>query len=199
MRKPAERGTFDFARFAVVASLVLSPLPASALDYDEAIDGDVLSNDDLDPTPLGVLDPGLNVIAGGVFWTDIGVFDGDKFSVTVPAGREIEAITLEISNFTGAIPAGAKVFETPVFNPLEDRPFSADGIYVFTLPPFPLPPGDYGFATVFVGGDQPLPGSYDWEWTIQVPEPAAASASLAAATALLTVARSRARRARRSD
>ena len=194
MRKPVKRGTLDLARFALVASLVLSPLPAGALDYDESIDGDILSNDANNPTLIGVLDPGLNVIAGGVFWTEIGIFDGDSFSVTVPPGLEIEAITLEISNYLGAIPVSSQVFETPNFQRLEQRVLSSDGIYAFTAPPFPLPPGDYGFTTTFVGGDQPLPGSYDWEWTIEVPEPSSSAGSLAAAVALLTVARTRARR-----
>lgn len=198
MRKHLDRGTLDLARLALVASVLLSPLPASALEYDESIDGDILSNDENNPTLVGVLDPGLNVVAGSVFWNETS-FDGDKFSVTVPPGREIEAITLEISSFLGAIPTATRVFETPDFEVLEDQSPSSNGIYAFTMPPFPLPPGDYGFTTTFVGGDQPLPGSYDWAWTIQVPEPASGAASLAAAAALLAVARSRVHRTDRHD
>lgn len=198
MHEQRNPGVLDLARLALVASFVLVPLPVSALDYDESIDGDILSNDENNPTPIGALDPGLNRIAGSIFWNESG-FDGDKFSVTVPPGREIEAITLEISSYLGAIPAATRVFETPVFHPLQDQGLSSDGIYAFTEPPFPLPPGDYGFTTTFVGGDQPLPGSYDWEWTIQVPEPASAAGSIAAAVGLLGVARFRARRSDRSD
>jgi hypothetical protein len=197
MRRPCALGSFALAPLALVAALVLAPRPASGLDYDESIDGDILSNDELAPTPIGVLEPDLNVIAGNVFWNETG-FDGDKLSVTVPPGREIEAITLEISSYLGAIPTATRVFETPVFEVIEVQSPSSDGIYAFTAPPFPLPPGDYGFTTTFVGGDQPLPGSYDCQWTIRVPEPAPAVASLAAAAVLFTVARSRARRTDRS-
>jgi hypothetical protein len=62
-RRHWDLGTLDLARLALVASVPLSPLPAGALDYDESIDGDLLSNDANDPTLIGVLDPGLDRIA----------------------------------------------------------------------------------------------------------------------------------------
>lgn len=200
MHERADANILELVRLALLASvLLLSPLHASAFDYDESVDGDILSNTEDNPTLIGVLDPGLNVISGGVFWTAPAVFDGDKLSVTVPPGAQIEAITLEVSNYLGNIPASTKVFETPDYQALESRILSADGIYPFAAPPFPLPPGDYGFTATFVGGEQELPGSYDWEWTIQVPEPGPGAGSLAAAGILLALARVRPRSATRAS
>lgn len=70
---------------------VLLARPAQALDYNEAVSGD-LSNAGLSPTVLGVLTAGSNQIFGTIASGPNGV-DRDYFTVTVPTGFEFVSLT----------------------------------------------------------------------------------------------------------
>ncbi len=180
-------------RIAMIV-ILLSTLPVAirAFDYDEDMDGDIASNDESAPTPLGSLDTGANVLTGTV--NSVADF-GDKFSVEVPSGHTITSIDVEISEHTGDFNATTKVFETPLYLSLESHLFPGNGSYSYSAI-LPLPaPGPYGFTATM----QNASGieSYTWQWTITtVPEPASDALSITAAALLLLEARRRSQRAR---
>lgn len=183
-----------------VAGLCLAPA-AAALDYDESISGDIVSNDEWSPTWIGSLDPGLNVISGTASAFAQGGGDGDVFSVTLLPGTSIDSIQVSLDAFSGGTTAKVKVFETPYQS---IHSFQATAPVTYPIPGTPLAPGGYGFTSTTPNST--LPGSYEWTWFVTVPEPARGAQAAAAAT-LLGIARAagatrrrrRARRARGGD
>jgi len=172
------------AKPVLVAAIVLlgGPLAARALSYDEVSDGDIPSNDETAPTPLGSLDSGDNVIRG----TATAVSDwGDVFSIDLPPGLVITSIVVQISGHTGGFNAATKIFDTPVYASLDSQLFAADGSHSFAV--VPLAPASYGFTAAFNGGS--AGASYDWQWTITAPEPSATALQLAAGAALVAATR----------
>ena len=66
---------------------------ASAINFDEAVDGD-FSNDAGNPTAIGTLDVGLNTIAGSIINSDESPNNGDSdfLTFTVPQGTQLTAL-----------------------------------------------------------------------------------------------------------
>lgn len=173
-------------RIAALLVGVWLPFSAAALDYSEAVSGDVPSSDELEPTPLGAVSAGANVVSGSFA---VGSDSGDVFSIDVPANLTITDIVLKLSAFSGEFPAALKLFTTPVFTTLDYGTIYESGTYPSIATP--LPGGaSYGF-TATVPNSVMAPASYAWQWTITAPEPGPGLASLAAAAALVTSRRAR--------
>ncbi|GAB4554216.1 MAG: hypothetical protein Tsb0013_16770 [Phycisphaerales bacterium] len=91
------------SRTLTAAAIVLAvPALALGVDYDESISGD-LSNDEFNPTPLGVLTEGPHTVNGS---TTANPLDLDFFTFEIAAGTELDSITL--TNYAG--PAGGGSF-----------------------------------------------------------------------------------------
>ena len=73
-------------------ALLLAPTSAFALDYDEAVSGDIPGHEGA-PTLLGELSPGLNTVRGTVDPIQ------DSFTFTLPPGMEISSATWVVRNY----------------------------------------------------------------------------------------------------
>jgi hypothetical protein len=105
-----------FFVLALVTVLAIAQTPADAVFiYDEAVHGD-LSDDRFAPTPL-LAEAGVNALSGTVV-TLAGVADRDYFTVTIPAGLQLDALVL--SSYTGddlsflGMQAGTTLTEPPI-------------------------------------------------------------------------------------
>ncbi|MFI4853443.1 MAG: hypothetical protein ACIAQF_00515 [Phycisphaerales bacterium JB065] len=82
------------AAAAVLVSLTTcSVASAGAFVYDEGVDGD-LSNDWLAPTQFPAFGVGQSVATMSVFDSNESTGDRDYFTITVPAGLQLDSITL---------------------------------------------------------------------------------------------------------
>ena len=89
------------ARLTIAAALAAAA-PAFALDYDDRVDGD-FSNDELNPTMLGTLDLGSNMITGNVGGSSTvpPTEFFDAFTFTVAPGEQLDDIILDSYVTTG--------------------------------------------------------------------------------------------------
>lgn len=181
--------------------LACGALPASirAAAYAESSQGD-LSDDRLAPTPIALGLAG-NPISGTVTRGDL-----DYFTVNVPAGGALSAVTLDAYRSSNArafigLQAGTTFtldpadpdpalllgyahygFDTPVGQDLLDDIARTPGTIGFAAP---LPPGDY---VLWLNQTEPAPTAYGFNFVV-VPEPTAPAAL--AATGLLARRRPR--------
>ena len=156
---------------ALPIALGLAAAPAAfAVDYDEAIDGD-LSNDRFNPD-LFALDTGSNSIALSVVDSDQPTGDLDYFTVTVAPGFQLDAVILASLSATGpddvafiAIEAGPIVTVDPEDpNPapllgfvLTQQPGVGSDI-LDTISGGSLPAGEYAFWVQQTGEDETFIG-----------------------------------------
>jgi hypothetical protein len=175
---------------ALVSVLLLFAVPAKAepLNVVEVAD---FNGDQLEPTHIGSLDVGTNVVSGILDpAADGGIGAGDSVSVDLPSGLEITAISLTISNFpVGSGQTQGKVFVADPFSGIASQLIGADGIYPLNGD---LPigiPDTYGLSVQ--NADVGI-GAFDWEWNVTVvPEPALSrSFALAAVLGLSALRRS---------
>ncbi len=89
--------TKNLNRGLLVAVMCVAASAATGADYDEALDGD-LSNSKTAPTPVSVAE-GANTISGTTVAANDPTGDPDFFTVTVPEGTELSALTLD--SFSG--------------------------------------------------------------------------------------------------
>ncbi len=84
-----------FARASLAAALALAPAIGQAADYDEAVLGDI-SNDPAAPSTW-MLAAGANVLKGSAGTSS----DYDVLSFTLPAGHQLDALTLDAFQMQG--------------------------------------------------------------------------------------------------
>ena len=160
-----------------------APISYSADGFGGA---DLLSNSGFAPTNLGILDIGTNTVSGGLYEACIGSCtpnpDGvDAFSVDLPVGLQITALSFAVSNF-GARDSTGRAYDFDSYAPLSvDFPFSDNGL--FSLSGLSASgPGQLVFVATgeFIGNDTSNYGlTYEYTWSItvagapvsQVPEP----------------------------
>lgn len=150
-----------FRASVLVAGFALTP-QALAFSYAETIDGD-LSGNRLAPTALSIT-PGSNVLAM-TSGSPGGVVDRDYFGFTIPAGYQLDAVVLLLSDVDGAVSfvgvqAGSTFTEpatgTNVANLLGWHHFAGSEVNTDILDEIATGPGAIGFVP-------PLPaGTYTW-------------------------------------
>jgi hypothetical protein len=162
------------AMLLALAGLTSGGAKAAPISYTEGTD---LANNPNFPTALGALDAGVNTVAGGIRCDGIQFVcadpsdASDAFGVTLPAGLQITAVTLDVSNFSAVSNFGglANDFDSyPLINFVQF--FSANGL-LSLFSGAASGPGSLVFRTQASFDFDPtnLPeGSYDYVWSITV-------------------------------
>jgi hypothetical protein len=161
---------------------------AVVVNYNEAVNGELPGND---PIPVLAFDIGTNTVAG-----TLAVGNHDSFAFTVPAGAELLAaqvqLTDNVGNFAFAIwefHSGTDAFGGPL---LENINAPSPGTLVFSTPP--LGSGDYNLSNLALSGEFSSVAGYAPSHCARLPpcpspalwrssaSPSPVSASLAAAS-----------------
>lgn len=108
---------------SLLLATTLTAAPAWALDYDEAVHGEI-GSDENNPMYLGMLSAGVNVIRGTVDPTQ------DSFTLDIPPNAGVTAARIEITGYQSLGQDGyVRFFRSPPFEVAGEQTITGDGLY----------------------------------------------------------------------
>ena len=109
--------------FSLLLATTLTAAPAWALDYDEAVQGEI-GSDENNPMYLGMLSAGVNVIRGTVDPSQ------DSFTLDIPPNAAVTAARVEVTGYRSLGQDGyVRFFRSPPFEIAGQQFITGDGLY----------------------------------------------------------------------